>query len=139
MLGLLCNGMNLNLLVFQTLNLYYSKPIIDLDLTFGQVKTSSSLWHFYQKLIQIKKSPMHEALTFGKIDFLEDKDEDIFIYRRYDSQNSYFIVINFSEDVKILDKFKNCIEILLDNGQVKSFNNKLQLETYGAVLIKEKI
>ena len=44
----------------------------------SQVKTSSSLWHFYQKLIQIKKSPMHEALTFGKIDFLEDKDEDIF-------------------------------------------------------------
>ena len=39
----------------------------------------------------------------------------------------------------ILDKFKNRIEILLDNGQVKSFNNKLQLETYGAVLIKEKI
>lgn len=105
----------------------------------SQVKTSSSLWHFYQKLIQIKKSPMYEALTFGKIDFLEDKDEDIFIYRRYDSQNSYFIVINFSEDVKILDKFKNCIKILLDNGQVKSFNNKLQLETYGAVLIKEKI
>lgn len=46
----------------------------------SQVKTSSSLWHFYQKLIQIKKSPMHEALTFGKIDFLEDKDEDIFSY-----------------------------------------------------------
>ena len=39
----------------------------------------------------------------------------------------------------LLHNYTDFIEILLDNGQVKSFNNKLQLETYGAVLIKEKI
>ena len=47
------------------------------------MKDETSLWHFYQKLIAVKKMPEYAALTFGKIAFLPRMNEEVLLYRRY--------------------------------------------------------
>lgn len=103
----------------------------------SQIKDKSSLWHFYQQLIQIKKNPLHETLTFGKISFPRMISDEVFAYRRYDEKHSYIVVVNLSDRTFTLDILLSEVNILLDNGQISEINKKLQLQPYGAVLAKE--
>lgn len=67
----------------------------------SQVADKDSLWHFYKRLIALRKE--HTVLALGKITFLEREQETVFLYRRYDETSSYLVVVNLSDQAQSLN------------------------------------
>lgn len=56
-----------------------------------------SLFHFYQTLIQLRKT--HAAFIDGKFLDLSTDNEDVFAYQRFDDKECFTIVVNLSQKV----------------------------------------
>lgn len=56
-----------------------------------------SLFHFYQTLIQLRKT--HAAFIDGKFLDLSTDNEDVFAYQRFDGKECFTIVVNLSQKV----------------------------------------
>ena len=104
----------------------------------GQRNDGGSLWCFYQRLIALRKMAEHHTLVEGKIDFLETGQENVFVYRRFDTQSSYLIIINLSEETVVLSLNHKINEVLLSNTDLTYTENQITLPPYGAGLAKEK-
>lgn len=105
----------------------------------NQIKDSDSVWNFYKKLIDIKKSSEHSTLTFGQIEFPTRKWEDVFLYRRFDENASYLVVVNFSNREVDLSEVTVDGNLLINNGCEININKGIvTLAPYGAMLLKEE-
>ena len=79
-----------------------TKPWIDVNENYNKINVelqqdnSDSILNYYREIIRIRKN----NLTFIYGDFLdlEPSNEQLYIYKRWDQQKTYFIVLNFSDD-----------------------------------------
>ena len=79
-----------------------TKPWIDINENYNKINVelqqdnSDSILNYYREIIRIRKN----NLTFIYGDFLdlEPSNEQLYIYKRWDQQKTYFIVLNFSDD-----------------------------------------
>ncbi|WP_150271756.1 alpha-glucosidase [Paenibacillus tepidiphilus] len=53
-----------------------------------------SVFHCYKKLIRLRKE--HPVMVYGEFDVLLEEHEQIFAYRRYDDDEEWLILLNFS-------------------------------------------
>ena len=56
----------------------------------------NSVFHYYQKLIALRKS--YEIIVYGKYELLMPEDEHIFTYTRTYGDEKLLVVCNFSEE-----------------------------------------
>lgn len=79
----------------------------------NQIKDENSVFNFYRKLIKLRKE-MPE-LYEGKINFIDIKDENIFVYERTYENNKVLIVLNLSDQEISLNLEIDEKNIILNN------------------------
>lgn len=106
----------------------------------AQMKDKTSLWHFYKTLIFLKKQSRYSELTFGKIEFLTRKNENVFLYRRFSNHQSFLIISNLSNEPQTVDLDRKIKHVLLDNAVHYQINeNVIKLSPFAALVLQEEI
>lgn len=105
----------------------------------SQEEEKDSVLNFYKEMIALKKDGRYSALRTGEIDFPERLVEDVWLYRRYDADTSYLVVVNLSDRYhKIPWSESQLIQLLSSGDGVKQENNCLRVPAYSGALCKEE-
>ncbi len=80
-----------------------SKPWLDVNENYNKINVelqqdnSDSILNYYREIIRIRKN--YSTLIYGDFLDLEPSNEKLFIYKRWDKQKTFIIVLNFSDDM----------------------------------------
>ena len=106
-----------------------TKPWIDVNQNYNKINVelqqddSDSILNYYREIIRIRKNNL--TLIYGDFLDLEPSNDQLYIYKRWDQQKTYFIVLNFSVD-KVqwdINNFES-MRLVISNYK-KSVYNKL--------------
>ena len=100
-----------------------------------QLKDPNSIFHYYQKLISLRKEK--DIIVYGEFEPLYRDDEQIFAYTRKLDQEKLLTVCNFSErnaEMEIPEEFKGA-ECLITNLDRTVFEGKIVLKPYEAFVL----
>ena len=100
-----------------------------------QLKDPNSIFHYYQKLISLRKEK--DIIVYGEFEPLYRDDEQIFVYTRKLDQEKLLAVCNFSErnaEMEIPEEFKGA-ECLITNLDRTVFEGKIVLKPYEAFVL----
>ena len=106
----------------------------------SEKKDPDSVYHFYRKLIRMRKE--YPVFVDGKFELLLPEDEQVFAYLRTDSDTQMLVCANFTgepAECQISGEWKEA-QILLHNyaGDVPECGESLQLKPYEAfILLKQ--
>ncbi len=102
---------------------------------------SQSIFYYYQKLIQLRRTM--PTIVNGKYDILHDENTHIFMYKRYDDNGQEIIVAcNFSQqpividDVELNEKIHKRKQILISNYEEHMKTDWLDFRPYEAWAIE---
>ena len=79
-----------------------SKPWLDVNENYNKINVElqqdnpDSILNYYREIIKIRKN--NSTLIYGDFLDLEPSNEKLFIYKRWDKQKTFIIVLNFSND-----------------------------------------
>ena len=79
----------------------------------AEMKDTNSIFHTYQKLIQLRKE--YEIITLGKYELIMKDDENIYVYKRLYQDEELYVYCNFTDkevsyDASILNNEKVLIQ-----------------------------
>ncbi|MBU5481647.1 glycoside hydrolase family 13 protein [Blautia sp. MSJ-19] len=100
-----------------------------------QLKDPNSIFHYYQKLIRLRKEK--DIIVYGEFEALYRNDDQIFAYTRKLDQEKLLTVCNFSDkdaEVEVPEEFKGA-ECLITNLARKAFEGKIVLKPYEAFVL----
>ena len=100
-----------------------------------QLKDPNSIFHYYQKLISLRKEK--DIIVYGGFEPLYRDDEQIFAYIRRQDQEKLLTVCNFSDknaEMEIPEEFKGA-ECLITNLDRTVFEGKIVLKPYEAFVL----
>ena len=103
-----------------------------------QLEDPDSVFHYYQKLIRLRKEK--DIIVSGEFEPLYREDEQIFAYTRKQDQEKLLTVCNFSDknaEVEVPEEFKGA-ECLITNLGRKEFERKIVLNPYEAFVLYYK-
>ena len=103
-----------------------------------QLEDPDSVFHYYQKLIRLRKEK--DIIVYGEFEPLYREDEQIFAYTRKQDQEKLLTVCNFSDknaEVEVPEEFKDA-ECLITNLGRKVFEAKTVLKPYEAFVLYKK-
>ena len=103
-----------------------------------QFEDPDSVFHYYQKLIRLRKEK--DIIVYGEFEPLYREDEQIFAYTRKQDQEKLLTVCNFSDknaEVEVPEEFKGA-ECLITNLGRKEFERKIVLNPYEAFVLYYK-
>ena len=106
----------------------------------AQVGQQGSIYEFYREMIAYRQSgPHRDTLIYGAIEPVETGD-DVIAYRRYTDEESICCLFNFSgEEREETLPSENGTPLWGNLDHVSVDGNKIRLQPYQAVLIKEKM
>lgn len=98
-----------------------------------QVAREDSVFHYYQKLIALRKE--YEIIVYGHYDLLLPEDPDLYVYTRTLDNQKILVVCNFSENERTYDfgEFADG-KVLIQNYKDSNFKEGT-LKPYEAVAI----
>jgi len=110
------------------LNLNYNKINVA-----DQLKREDSVFHYYQKLIKLRKE--YEIIVYGKYELLLPDDEHIFAYVRTLGNQKLLVVCNFSKTEQKFDfsGYENA-KVLISNYD-GNISEKATLKPYSAIAL----
>lgn len=110
------------------------KPILKDDFSVKDtLKQKNNVFNFYQKLIQLRKK--EDILINGKYRVLEEDDESVFTYERFNGNRTIRIIANFTEEFQAREVPDN-IDIIIGNyPEQRVENSMIKLQPYEAVMI----
>ncbi len=79
-----------------------TKPWLDVNENYSKINVelqqdnSDSILNYYREIIRIRKN--YSTLIYGDFLDLEPSNEKLYIYKRWDKQKTFIIVLNFSDD-----------------------------------------
>ena len=101
-----------------------------------ELKNPSSVFHYYQKLIALRKQ--YPIIVYGKYELLLPEDENLFVYSRELDNEKLLAVCNFSEQKQnftVPEGFRGA-KCLISNVE-RSYDEKdIVLEPYEAFVLK---
>ena len=103
-----------------------------------QLEDPDSVFHYYQKLIRLRKEK--DIIVYGEFEPLYREDEQIFAYTRKQDQEKLLTVCNFSDknaEVEVPEEFKGA-ECLITNLGRKELERKIVLNPYEAFVLYYK-
>ena len=103
-----------------------------------QLEDPDSVFHYYQKLISLRKEK--DIIVYGEFEPLYREDDQIFAYTRKQDQEKLLTVCNFSDknaEVEVPEEFKGA-ECLITNLGRKEFDGKIILNPYEAFVLSYK-
>ena len=102
-----------------------------------QLKDENSLFHFYQKLIALRKNPEYkEVIVYGSFEPLMGVSDDVMAFYRKDADKTLLVVGNFkneADEMMLPGKVKS---ILLANDEIEIQNGKMMLQGYQAIVLE---
>lgn len=101
-----------------------------------EVNNPNSVYHYYKKIIQLRKK--HSIIVYGDYELLEERHEQLFVYRRCLENEHLLVLCNFSDDV-IKYKMPMQLEqydVIITNNQRKVLESEMELQPYEAFVIK---
>ena len=74
-----------------------------------------SILHFYRKAIQFRKDNL--TMVYGEYQDLEPQNEELYIYKRWDTDHQFLVVLNFTSKVQAIDfsKYGDIDMVVLSN------------------------
>ena len=102
-----------------------------------QMEREDSVFHYYQKLISLRKK--EPVIVYGTFALLMPEDEDIFMYTRTYEQEKLLVLCNFSQkerELEIPEEWERGT-ILLGNYKDAAVGRKMCLRDYEAIVIKK--
>lgn len=100
-----------------------------------QLEDSDSIFHYYQRLIQIRKE--YDVIAYGGIRVLDEKNTSIFAYIREYQKERLAVICNFyGTDVEweCMEELKGYV-VLLGNYHEIQIGRKMKLRPYEAVVL----
>ena len=79
-----------------------TKPWLDVNANYNKINVelqqdnSDSILNYYREIIRIRKN--YSTLIYGDFLDLEPSNEKLYIYKRWDKQKTFIMVLNFSDD-----------------------------------------
>ncbi len=101
-----------------------------------QLKREDSVFHYYQKLIFLRKN--NPVIVYGKFELLLPQDEDIFMYKRSLEGEELLVICNFSDKerkLEIPEEFWNG-EIMIANYREVKAGPEMDIKPYEAAVLK---
>ena len=101
-----------------------------------QLSRSDSVFHYYQKLISIRKT--NDIVVYGDYHLLCEDDETIFAYTRTLGNEQLLVVCNFSTEDRKFDfgQFaQDNVKILISNSSIDPRKSGV-MSAYGAIVLK---
>ena len=102
-----------------------------------QLARPDSVFHFYQKLIRLRKE--REIIPYGEYELLLPEDPDLYVYTRALGEHKLLVICNFRKEEKAFtlpegfDPRKG--EILIGNYPDRELQNTMTLKAYEALAI----
>jgi len=84
----------------------------DLNVTY-QERNSQSILNFYREMIAFRKA--HPTLVYGDYESIMNEHPQIYAYRRWDEENEFLVVLNFSEQTVDFEPIITGLELLVYN------------------------
>ena len=101
----------------------------------AQDKDPSSVLNFYRELVRIRND--HSALIDGKFKSYEDLRDDVYIFDRYNIEETVRILLNFTDqEIMINDSYEDGMSLLFSCEEDHSSGKLKPLEA--TVLYKNK-
>jgi oligo-1,6-glucosidase len=107
----------------------------------AQEKDERSVLQFFKKAVALRKK--HLTLVYGQYQILVPNHEEIYAYKRFDDENAFLVVLNFSDTVSEFQLPQEIqetpVEIILNNyvvGDTKINTQKISLQPYQALVCK---
>ncbi len=101
-----------------------------------QLKREDSVFHYYQKLIALRKN--NPVIVYGKYELLLPQDEDIFMYKRSLKGEELLVICNFSDKerkLEIPEEFWNGKVMIANYREVKA-GPEMNIKPYEAAVLK---
>lgn len=102
-----------------------------------QLARPDSVFHFYQKLIRLRKE--REIIPYGEYELLLPEDPDLYVYTRALGEHKLLVICNFRKEEKAFtlpEGFDPGMgEILIGNYPDRELQNTMTLEAYEALAI----
>ena len=101
------------------------------------VEDKNSIYHYYRKLIQLRKE--HPIIVEGRYDILVPEDENIYVYTRTLKNQKLLVLLNFTNEEKRFDVPAdlqgNKSEILISNYEASAdYGSSISLRPYEAIV-----
>jgi len=78
-----------------------------------QERNSKSILNFYREMIALRKA--NPTLVYGDYESIMNDHPQIYAYRRWDEENEFFVVLNFSEQTIDFEPIITGLELLIYN------------------------
>ncbi len=108
----------------------------------NSLKDPDSLWHHYQKLIDLRKnSQYHEVITYGELDFIDLENKDCLSYTRLRGDQTLLVINSFSQYDVMFDLTQyNILEVVLNNyKKTRIKNGMIFLKPFESVVLEVKV
>lgn len=102
-----------------------------------QLDRESSVFHYYQKLIRLRKEK--EVIVYGAYDLLLPEDKNIYMYTRTLEDEKILIVCNFSDrklQLQIPEEFENA-KVIIQNYPETAVGKEMLIKPYEAFVLEK--
>ncbi|HEM3576915.1 TPA: alpha,alpha-phosphotrehalase [Streptococcus suis] len=94
-----------------------------------------SLFYTYQKLIALRKE--YPCMSEGKYEVMETGNSSVMAYRKYDDQDDFIILVNFTSDEQAFDISSEGYSLFMHNYDEAAFLDRQILRPYEAIVLKK--
>ncbi|HFI0048316.1 TPA: alpha-glucosidase [Streptococcus suis] len=94
-----------------------------------------SLFYTYQKLIALRKE--YPCMSEGKYEVMETGNSLVMAYRKYDEQDDFIILVNFTSDEQAFDVSSEGYSLFMHNYDEAAFLDRQLLRPYEAIVLKK--
>lgn len=101
----------------------------------SQQSDNNSVLNYYRKMVKYRK--LNSTLVYGDYECLEVQHPELFLFKRWDDQNTYWILLNFSEHHHDVD-IQLPENISLEMNNYDEANESGRLRPWEAKVLKGK-
>ncbi|HFI0791689.1 TPA: alpha-glucosidase [Streptococcus suis] len=94
-----------------------------------------SLFYTYQKLIALRKE--YPCMSEGNYEVIETGNSSVMAYRKYDEQDDFIILVNFTSDEQAFDVSSEGYSLFMHNYGEAAFLDRQLLRPYEAMVLKK--
>ncbi len=94
-----------------------------------------SLFYTYQKLIALRKE--YPCMSEGKYEVMETGNSSVMAYRKYDEQDDFIILVNFTSDEQAFEVSSEGYSLFMHNYEEAAFLAGQLLRPYEAIILKK--
>lgn len=99
------------------------------------LEDKQSLFYTYQKLIVLRKE--YPCMSEGKYEVMETGNSSVMAYRKYDEQDDFIILVNFTSDEQAFEVSSEGYSLFMHNYEEVAFLAGQLLRPYEAIVLKK--